>query len=65
MPCPICRKSVTWKDNPFHPFCCERCKLIDLDNWLEERYRILAPTEARGESLSEENPVPDGEGDRD
>jgi len=32
---------------------------------LEERYRIPAATEAQEESLSVENPVPDGEGDRD
>ena len=26
--------------NPFRPFCGERCKLIDLGAWAEERYRI-------------------------
>lgn len=25
------------------PFCSERCKLIDLGNWLEERYVISTP----------------------
>jgi endogenous inhibitor of DNA gyrase (YacG/DUF329 family) len=24
----------------FYPFCSRRCRLADLDNWLEERYRI-------------------------
>jgi len=65
MPCHICRKSVTWEGNPFRPFCSERCKLLDLDNWLEERYRVSAPAEAREESLPGENPVLGGEGDRD
>jgi endogenous inhibitor of DNA gyrase (YacG/DUF329 family) len=27
-------------DNPSRPFCSERCKLIDLGAWAEERYSI-------------------------
>ena len=27
-------------DNPARPFCSERCKLIDLGGWAEERYSI-------------------------
>ena len=65
MPCPICKKRVPWEGNPFRPFCSERCKLIDLDNWLEERYRVSAPAEDREASLAGENPVDDSEGDRD
>lgn len=30
---------------PYRPFCSERCKLIDLDHWLSERYRISVPGE--------------------
>lgn len=40
MKCPICRNKTEWKNNPFRPFCSERCKMIDLDHWLSERYRI-------------------------
>jgi len=42
MRCPVCKIETTRKGNPFRPFCSERCKLIDLDNWLSERYRIAA-----------------------
>jgi endogenous inhibitor of DNA gyrase (YacG/DUF329 family) len=35
----MCKKNVAWEGNPFRPFCSERCKLVDLDNWLEGRYR--------------------------
>ncbi len=42
MRCPVCRHETTRKGNPFRPFCSERCKLIDLGNWLSERYRIAA-----------------------
>jgi hypothetical protein len=46
MRCPICHKDVPWAGNPSRPFCSERCKLIDLDHWLSERYRILTPVES-------------------
>ena len=51
MRCPICKKEAPYQGNPHRPFCSERCKLIDLDNWLSERYRISTPVEA--ETLSE------------
>lgn len=38
--CPICRVEVSWENNPSRPFCSERCQLIDLGAWTEERYRI-------------------------
>ena len=43
--CPICKKEVAPEGNPFRPFCSDRCKLLDLDNWLSERYRIRVVTE--------------------
>jgi len=39
--CPQCRKPVQWRsDNPWRPFCSERCKLIDLGDWAAERHAI-------------------------
>lgn len=39
--CPTCEAKVTWtKDNPYRPFCCERCKLIDLGEWANEEKSI-------------------------
>jgi uncharacterized protein len=40
MRCPICKRETPHEGNPYRPFCSERCKLLDLDNWLEGRYRI-------------------------
>lgn len=40
MTCPICKKTTTWNENPFRPFCSERCKLMDLGKWAAEDYRI-------------------------
>jgi endogenous inhibitor of DNA gyrase (YacG/DUF329 family) len=40
-PCPVCRKITRYHpDNPYRPFCSERCRLIDLGEWLEEGYRV-------------------------
>ena len=39
--CPHCGAMAEYKtDNPSRPFCSERCKLIDLGAWAEERYSI-------------------------
>lgn len=39
--CPTCGKSTRWAaDNRWRPFCSERCKLIDLSEWMDESRRI-------------------------
>jgi len=38
--CPHCKKPAKWEDNPFRPFCSERCKMIDLGKWAAEDYHI-------------------------
>jgi endogenous inhibitor of DNA gyrase (YacG/DUF329 family) len=38
--CPTCKKEVRWENNPFRPFCSDRCRLIDLGKWASEDYRI-------------------------
>jgi uncharacterized protein len=38
--CPTCRRETTWEDNPYRPFCSDRCRIIDLGAWSQERYRI-------------------------
>lgn len=39
--CPRCGSPTPWsRDNPYRPFCSERCKLIDLGQWATEGYRI-------------------------
>jgi len=45
--CPTCSAPVEWKaENTYRPFCCERCKLIDLGAWASESHRI--PGESAG-----------------
>ena len=38
--CPTCRKNNEWDNNPYRPFCSERCKLVDLGAWATEKYKI-------------------------
>jgi endogenous inhibitor of DNA gyrase (YacG/DUF329 family) len=38
--CPNCRAETSWENNPHRPFCSNRCQLIDLGAWTEERYRV-------------------------
>jgi uncharacterized protein len=54
--CPICRGAAAPRaENPAFPFCCERCRLIDLGRWLGEEYRVPDDTapEAPAEKSSE------------
>lgn len=38
--CPVCRSACAWENNLFRPFCSERCQLVDLGNWADDKYRI-------------------------
>ena len=39
--CPHCGKLAPFApENRFRPFCSERCRLIDLGAWADERYRV-------------------------
>ena len=54
--CPTCGKPVPWDASAkWRPFCSERCKLIDLGEWMSERHRIA------GEDASDESSEPPDE----
>lgn len=38
--CPRCGQRREWHGNPHRPFCSERCRLVDLGAWLDERHAI-------------------------
>ncbi len=65
MKCPICRRETFFEGNPYRPFCSERCKLIDLYNWLSERYRIPIPAENREQVGPASEPEKGDKGRRD
>ena len=43
--CPTCRKVLEDVPPDFRPrpFCSDGCKLVDLGNWLGEKYRVSRP----------------------
>lgn len=57
--CPSCQVAVLrGPENPFFPFCSQRCRTIDLGRWLGGEYRIAAaPDEDEdGNTLPEKPP---------
>ncbi len=53
--CPQCNGTILWStDNPFRPFCSERCKLIDLGQWATGAYRIPQVESDTGQNEDEE-----------
>lgn len=51
--CPQCDAEVAWEETETRPFCSERCRLMDLGAWLDEKYVIPG----------EPAPFPDDDGD--
>jgi endogenous inhibitor of DNA gyrase (YacG/DUF329 family) len=48
-PCPTCGKPAEFAaSNPWRPFCCERCRSIDLGAWASEAYSVPAKDEDAG-----------------
>lgn len=53
--CPACKKKTTWEENPWRPFCSERCKLIDLGKWASEDYRVSGEDAEEPEEKKSDN----------
>lgn len=51
-PCPRCQTPTHYQQNPHRPFCSERCQLIDLGAWADERYRISGEDTPFSDELS-------------
>jgi uncharacterized protein len=45
VPCPQCKgDSLYSPDNPYRPFCCQRCKNLDFGAWASESFRVPSNT---------------------
>jgi endogenous inhibitor of DNA gyrase (YacG/DUF329 family) len=51
--CPVCKQKCTWEENPWRPFCSERCKMVDIGKWAMEDYKI--PGEKLDEAKDKED----------
>lgn len=47
MLCVQCRTQPV--DSAWRPFCSERCKLLDLRNWVDGRYRLPGDATSAGD----------------
>jgi len=55
--CPTCQgDSIYAPENPYRPFCSDRCKNVDFGAWASDSYRVEArPTTA---DLDADEPTP-------
>ncbi len=52
--CPICKTVTALSGNPYRPFCSNRCKVLDLGAWAEEKYAVPGE-ETPGDGRTEED----------
>lgn len=65
-PCPTCKKlTLLSKENPFRPFCSDRCRLIDLGEWASGNYAVPSQSVSTDfdaeKEISQSNPSSDPE----
>jgi hypothetical protein len=61
--CPTCGRAVPWVPaSAYRPFCSERCRLIDLGDWFDEKHRICEPLDDRSDGPGPD-PGPDSGSD--
>lgn len=54
--CPTCdRKILMSSDRKSLPFCSQRCRLVDLGRWLDERHALPSTPNEDDESADENN----------
>ncbi len=54
--CPICRTPTDSALDPDFPFCSPRCRLLDLGNWADGRYRVPDSTPVPAPDTDDERP---------
>ena len=65
--CPHCDKLLEYesiKDLPHFPFCSERCKMVDLGLWLDEKHKISEDLHDRKDPEESDEDKQAGKGDK-
>jgi uncharacterized protein len=63
MKCPICHRPTTYsQENPFRPFCSERCKLIDFGAWANEEYSVASEEKPHLPDETDQGRAAEGDG---
>ena len=55
MRCPTCKLEFQPEDSPSKPFCSERCRLIDLGQWLDGSYTLPDVPDPEADEAPDEN----------
>jgi uncharacterized protein len=51
--CPVCKQQARYaEDNPWQPFCSERCKMVDAGQWLDGAYRVACEEDESDNSIA-------------
>lgn len=53
--CPNCKKKFNYYSSEYRPFCSEKCRLIDLGQWLDESYTVPVQKLSEDEALTLEH----------
>lgn len=53
--CPTCKKKFEYYSSEWRPFCSEKCRLIDLGQWLDESYTVPVQRLTEDEALTLEH----------
>ena len=53
--CPTCQKLFDPKNSAAMPFCCERCRMVDLHRWLNEEYALPEVPDAEEDLEPDDN----------
>ncbi|WP_418316731.1 DNA gyrase inhibitor YacG [Piscinibacter sakaiensis] len=57
--CPCCKGPSRYaSDNPYRPFCSERCRKVDLGAWASERFRVGAEPAEGADDGADSPPQP-------
>jgi len=43
--CPMCKAILPHVNVPTFPFCSDRCRLMDLNNWIDGKYTVSRPVD--------------------
>ena len=62
MRCPVCKREFEKSTSPALPFCCERCRTIDLGRWLGETYSLPVMPDPEADERPEEPDLSNGNG---
>ncbi|MGE3973025.1 MAG: DNA gyrase inhibitor YacG [Bdellovibrionales bacterium] len=58
--CPQCGKETLYDPkNEFRPFCSERCRLIDLGDWAQEKFKVPLEHETPSTDQDSDDPNPE------